>query len=51
MFAPADEVDLHYQGEQIQLLGATAHMADYYGARAIPPGATRNCSTTTAPAA
>ncbi|MFF1377421.1 WD40 repeat domain-containing protein [Streptomyces sp. NPDC058308] len=30
MFAPADEVDLHYQGEQLQLLGATAHMVDYY---------------------
>lgn len=29
-FAPADEVDLHYQGEQIQLMGATAHMVDYY---------------------
>ncbi|MGI3200288.1 hypothetical protein ACRJ4W_20830 [Streptomyces sp. GLT-R25] len=30
VFAPADEVDLHYQGEQLQLLGATAHMVDYY---------------------
>ncbi|MFK4066719.1 WD40 repeat domain-containing protein [Streptomyces sp. NPDC029674] len=29
-FAPADEVDLHYQGEQLQLMGATAHMVDYY---------------------
>ncbi|MGA6225075.1 WD40 repeat domain-containing protein [Streptomyces umbrinus] len=30
VFAPADEIDLHYQGEQLQLLGATAHMVDYY---------------------
>lgn len=30
LFASADEVDLHYQGEQLQLLGATAHMVDYY---------------------
>ncbi|MGK5638631.1 WD40 repeat domain-containing protein [Streptomyces sp. URMC 126] len=30
VFAPADEVDLHYQGEQLQLMGATAHMVDYY---------------------
>ncbi|MFD0412346.1 WD40 repeat domain-containing protein [Streptomyces sp. NPDC127108] len=30
LFASADEVDLHYQGEQLQLLGSTAHMVDYY---------------------
>ncbi|MEU1117431.1 MULTISPECIES: hypothetical protein [unclassified Streptomyces] len=30
VFASADEVDLHYQGEQLQLLGATAHMVDFY---------------------
>ncbi|MFF7469281.1 PQQ-binding-like beta-propeller repeat protein [Streptomyces sp. NPDC008092] len=30
LFAQADEVDLHYQGEQIQVMLATAHMVDFY---------------------
>ncbi|MFJ2770474.1 hypothetical protein [Streptomyces sp. NPDC087300] len=30
VFAAADEIDLHYQGEQLQLLNSTAHMVDYY---------------------
>ncbi|MFK0154939.1 PQQ-binding-like beta-propeller repeat protein [Streptomyces sp. NPDC090493] len=30
LFAEADEVDLHYQGEQIQVMLATAHMVDFY---------------------
>ncbi|MER5518672.1 WD40 repeat domain-containing protein [Streptomyces sp. NPDC002763] len=29
LFAEADEVDLHYQGEQIQIPLATAHMVDF----------------------
>ncbi|WP_320779244.1 hypothetical protein [Streptomyces sp. CRN 30] len=35
-FAPADEIDLHYQGEQLQLLGATAHMVDCYRRPGLP---------------
>ena len=49
-YANADEVDLHFQAEQIQWPMISAHNVDFYKRRASRPGGIRNFGTMTGPA-